>query len=87
MIKQMIKKLKNTFENFDKRIINILKYGFRFCLLISITSNIILITYLFFIHNIFLYQIGLTIFQISLCFFSEFIVSALAVDTICKQLE
>jgi len=86
MFIQIIKKLKNTFKNFDKKIINILKYGFKFCLLIAIISSAILVTYLFFVHNVFLYQIGLTIFQVSLCFASEFVVSALAIDTISKQL-
>lgn len=86
MFKQIIDKLKNTFENFDKKIVNILKYGFRFCLLVALLSSTILITYLFFIHSIFLYRIGLAVFQLSLCFVAEFIASAITVDTIAKQL-
>lgn len=86
MIKQMIEILKNTVTNFDEKILRILKIGFRLCFGIAIVSVIVLIIYLFFVHSIFLYQIGLMIFQISLCFTAEFIVSAIAVDTISKQL-
>lgn len=86
MIKQMLEKLKNTLKNFDIKILKILKYGLRFCLLISILSVLILATYLFFIHNDFIYQIGLLVFQLSLCFAAEFIASAITVDTIQKQI-
>ena len=86
MFKQMIDKLKNTVNNFDEKILKILKYGFRFCFGVAILSVAILITYLFFVHSDFLYQIGLTLFQLSLCFTAEFIASAIAVDTIIKQI-
>lgn len=86
MVKQMIEKLKDTFKNLDKKIIKILKNGLRFCFLILLLSIAILITYLFFIDNTLIYQIGLLVFQISLYFAIDFIVSALAIDSIQKQL-
>ena len=85
MLKNLIKKFKNTVDNFDKKIVKILKYGLRFCFCVAIVSVAVLITYLFFVHSNFIYQIGLAIFQLSLCFTAEFIVSAIAVDTISKQ--
>lgn len=86
MLKRLIKKLINTFKNFDKKILKILKYGFSFCFIVALISVAILVTYLFFIHSIFLYQIGLSVFQLSLCFTAEFIASAITIDTIIKQL-
>lgn len=86
MIKQMIEKLINTFKNLDKKIIKILHTGLRFCFLILLSSMAILITYLFFIHNNLIYQIGLLVFQISLYFAIDFIVSALTIDSIQKQI-
>lgn len=82
----MIKKFfKKTFDNIDKNIIKIMKNGLKFCFLILIISIFILITYLFFIHNNFIYQIGLIVFQLSLYFAADFIISGLAIDTIRKQ--
>ena len=86
MVIQIIEKLKNTFKNFDKKIIKILQFGFHFCMIVAIISAIILVTYLFFLHSTFLYEIGLTVFQLSLCFTAEFIASAITVDTISKQI-
>ena len=86
MIKVIIENIKRLFGNIDKKILKILKAGFYFCFCIAIISVIILFTYLFFIHNDFIYQIGILIFQLSICYTSEFIVSAFAVDTIIKQL-
>ena len=86
MLLQILEKLNYTIKNFDKKIINILKYGFKFCLFIAIISFVILFIYLFFVHSVFLYQLGITVFELSICFVAEFIVSAIAVDTIMKQL-
>lgn len=86
MIKPIITKLKNTIKNLDKKALKILKYGLKFCFVISLLSMAFLTTYLFFLHNYYIYQIGILIFQLSLCFTAEFIVSAIAVDTIKKQI-
>ena len=86
MFKQMIKKIKDIFNNLDKKVIKILKYGLKFCFLIAIISIIILATYLFFVHNIIIYEIGILVFQISLYYSVYCIVSAITVDSIQKQL-
>lgn len=85
MIKQIFNKLLDTLKNLDKKILKILKWGLKFCFAILILSCIILTTYLFFIHNDFIFNIGLLTFQIGICFIAEFFASAITVDTICKQ--
>ena len=85
MIKQIFNKLLYTLKNLDKKILKILNYGLKFCFGILILSAIILVTYLFFIHSHFVFQIGLLTFQIGICFIAEFFASAITVDTIAKQ--
>lgn len=85
MIKQLFNQLLDTLKNLDKRILKILNYGLKFCFGIIILSAGILVTYLFFIHSDFVFQIGLLTFQIGICFILEFFVSAITVDTIAKQ--
>ena len=85
MLKQMLNNIIYTLKNLDKKIIKILKYGLKFCFAILVLSAIILVTYLFFVHSYFVFQIGLLTFQIGLCFIAEFFVSAITVDTISKQ--
>lgn len=85
MIKQIINKLFDTLKNLDKKVLKILNYGLKFCFGIIILSAGILVTYLFFIHSDFVFQIGLLTFQIGICFILEFFVSAITVDTIAKQ--
>ena len=86
MIKQIFNKLLDTFKNLDKKILKILNHGLKFCFCILILSAVILFTYLFFVHSVFLFQLGLLTFQLGICFISEFFVSAIAVDTISKQI-
>ena len=85
MIEKIFNKFKSCFKELDKKILKILKNGLRFCFLIALISVSILITYLFFIHNNLIYQIGIMIFEISLYFSVYFIVSAIAVDSIYKH--
>ena len=85
MIIKFTQKIISTFKNLDKKILKILNYGLKFCFIVLIISSCILITYLFFIHSDFIFQIGLLIFQIGTCFIAEFLASAITVDTICKQ--
>ena len=82
----LIDKLKNMFNEIDKKNKKIMKNGLKFCFLILIISIIILITYLFLIKSIFVYQIGILVFQLSLYFAIDFIVASLVVDTIQKQI-
>lgn len=86
MIKQLFNQLLDTLKNLDKRILKILNYGLKFCFGIIILSTLMLFTYLFFLHSDFVFQIGLLTFQLGICFISEFFVSAIAVDTISKQI-
>lgn len=85
MIKQIFNKLLDTLKNLDKKILKILNYGLKFCVGILILSAGILVTYLFFVHSDFVFQIGLLTFQIGICFIAEFFASAITVDTISKQ--
>ena len=78
MTKQIFNKLLDTLKNLDKKILKILNYGLRFCFGILILSAGILVTYLFFLHSDFVFQIGI-------CFIAEFFASAITVDTISKQ--
>ena len=86
MIKQIFNQLVDAFKKIDKKILKILNYGLKFCFGILIISTVILVTYLFFVHNNLLFQIGLLTFQLGICFMSEFFVSAIAIDTISKQI-
>ena len=85
MIKHILNQLLDTLKNLDKKTLKILKYGLKFCFAILIISTVILVTYLFFIHSDFVFQIGLITFQIGICFIAEFFASAITVDTIAKQ--
>ncbi len=85
MFIQMLNKIRDTLKNLDKKNIKILNYGLKFCFAILVLSALILVTYLFFIHSDFIFQIGLLTFQTGLCFIAEFFASAIAIDTISKQ--
>ena len=85
MVIEIMNKIISAFKNLDKKIIKILNFGLKFCLAILVLSSIILITYLFFIHNDFIFQIGLLTFQIGICFIAEFFTSAITVDFIYKH--
>ena len=82
----LIDKLKSMFKNIDKKALKLMKNGLKFCFLILLISIIILLTYLFVTKNIFVYQIGILIFQLILYFSIDFIVAGLVVDTIQKQI-
>ena len=79
-------KIKDIFKNLEKKTLKIMKIGLNFSLLTAVFSAIILITYLFFVHNFILYQVGLLVFQLSLYFAVDFIVSGITVDSIKKQI-
>lgn len=86
MIKVFKILIKNTFKNLDKKTISIMQKGFKFCFLVLLFSSVILATYLFFIHNYLVYEIGLLVFQLALYFAIDFVISGIAVDTIKKQM-
>ena len=85
MIKEIYYKILDTLKNLDKKIIKILNYGLKFCFGILVLSAGILVTYLFFLHSDFVFQLGLLTFQIGICFMAEFFASAITVDAISKQ--
>ena len=86
MIKNIYEKIKNIFTNLEKTTLKIMKTGLKFSLIMTIAATGILITYLFFIHSALVYKIGLLIFELSLYFAADFIVSGIAVDSIKKQM-
>ena len=81
-----IHKIKDIFKNIDKKDLKIMRNGLKFCFVVLLVSIAILITYLFFINNILIYELGLLIFQLSLYLAIDFIVAGIVVDTIQKQL-
>ncbi len=75
----------NMFNNMDGKIKKILKYGFRFSFLVS-SFAIILLLFDNVLNYPDLYYISFSIFKLGLFFLVEFIVCAIAVDTIKHQI-
>lgn len=75
----------NVFNNMDSKIKKILKYGFRFSFLVSVFAVVLLL-----FDNVLnypdLYYISILVFRLGLFFLVEFIVCAIAVDTIKRQI-
>ena len=82
----MVNKLINSFKNFDELTFKIMKYGLWFCFAICSLSILILIAYTFSSLSPFMYYIGINLFRISTIYAIEFVVCALVVDGIKKQL-
>ncbi len=78
MIKQFISNLKSI----NEKVFKMMKYGLIFSLSLAVFSCSILFTYIFFYHAPFLFDIGQTIFQLSLTLAVEFIICAYAIDLI-----
>lgn len=81
-----INKIKTTFKNLDKKTLKIMLNGLKFCFLFLMFSILILFTYLFFVNNVFVYQIGILLFELSLYLGIDFIVVGIVVDTVQKQM-
>lgn len=81
----MIKLLVNQFNQMDQKIKKIMHYGFLFSFVVCLISLGILYTYSVNFSPE-LYYIGLSVFRLSLFFAVEFIVCALATDTIKNQI-
>lgn len=81
----MIKTLVDKFGSMDEKIRKIMNYGFAFSFLVCVISMALLITYIF-NSSLDLYYIGLSVFRLSLFFAIEFIICAIAMDTIKKQI-
>ena len=82
----MIKIFINTYKNLEGKTIKILKNGLKFSFIICLLSIFILLTYIFFFTYPTLYYIGLLMFQLSLSFAIEFIICAIVVDSIKKNI-
>lgn len=80
----MMKQLITQFKNMEIDIKKILHNGYIFSFIVGIISMLFLLTYHITLHLNF-YYIGLAMLRLSLFFVIEFIISALAIDTIKKQ--
>lgn len=81
----MIQTIKDKFNFMEEKTKKILKNGIYFSIIICAISAIILITYHFYLFPN-LYYIGLAVFKLGLFFIVEFVISAIAIDTIQKQI-
>lgn len=82
----MIKNFINTYKSLDSKTLKILRNGFIFSFIICLLSVFILLTYIFFFTIPTIYYIGLLMFQLSLSFAIEFIICAIVVDSIKKNI-
>ena len=83
-VMHMINCFKNYYSKLDKETLKILKNGWIFCAVLCAVSLLFLVTYLLFFASPFLYKVGISIFQLSLIFFIEFLVCGYVVDSIKK---
>jgi len=82
----MIKNFINTYKNLDVKTLKILKSGLIFSFIICLLSIFLLLSYIFFFTFPTLYYIGLLMFQLSLSFAIEFMICAVVVDSIKKNI-
>ena len=81
----MFRKILDSYKKLDKLTYKILKYGLQFCFMMCMVSVLILFAYESFLTVPFLYYVGLSVFRLSIIFSIEFIICALVVDSIKKQ--
>ncbi len=81
----MFNTIVQEFNCMDKKTKKTLEYGLIFSAFICIIAISLLITYKI-LHNINIYYIGLSVFKLGLFFIVEFIICAIAIDTIKQQL-
>ena len=82
----MIDKFKNTFFNLEKKTKMIIKNGIKFCFILCVVSLFLLLTYDFSFANPHLFDIGITLFKMSLLFSIEFLICGIVVDSLKKNL-
>lgn len=83
----MIKTLNDTIKNLDNKIKEIMIKGLHFSLIVSIIGALFLIYYINFKTSNFTYYIGTKLIWLSISFASSFLVSAIAMDRIKKDLD
>lgn len=77
-------KIQELFKNIDELDLKIMKNGIKFSFIILLISIFILLLYLIFKNNPFLYKLGLSLFKTSTYFAIEFIICGIVVDSIKK---
>ena len=81
----MIKTFLQSYKNFDKKILHILKIGLSSSFVICTISAIILLTYMLFFTYPIVYYIGILGVAIGLNFAVSFIISATIIDDVKKE--
>ena len=81
----MLNIIVTNFQNLDKNIKIIMKYGFIFSLLCCLLSVFILYTYHKLKTSPLVFTVGTILFKTSLMFLADFIICGIAFDTIKKQ--
>ena len=82
----MLKKLLESYHNFDKITNTILKNGLNFCTILCILATSILLTYNLLKLSPVVFHLGISLFKLSIIFGIEFIVCGFVADGIKKQL-
>ena len=81
-MKKTLLKLKNV----DNSILKVLYNGLKFCLILALLATFILSIY-HTVHNPDIFYIGISLFKSSLFYIAFFIICAVAIDTIKKDVE
>ena len=82
----MIKKVIDSINNIDKKIMKIIILGLKFSFVICVISCIISLYYISNPISHILYNSGIILFKTGLTFASAFLVCAFAIDKIKKQM-
>lgn len=80
----MIHKLENTFRNFDKKIVSLMKFSWLFCFILAILATSFLISYHFYPLPI-LFTIGFSIVETTLFLVVTILICGIGFDTILKE--
>ena len=80
-----MKKIKDLFNSLDTLDLKIMKIGLKFCTIIVLISTLILSFYIS-LHNVFLFNFGISLFKLSTYLFIEFIICGIVVDKIKKTI-
>lgn len=82
----MIKMIINKFNSMEEKTKQILKFGIIFSGFVCLIAITILLTYQFYQYPDMFY-IGLSTFKLGLFFIVEFVICAIAIDTIRQQIK
>ena len=85
MQKKLLKNILNSSKNLEKITYKIMKNGFKFCFFLCIISTLILSLYNS-TYSLNAYNIGISLFKLSIYFTVEFIICGFIVDSIKKKL-